>query len=391
MATPGSPGPTSPGYRSYDWRPEGCDGKSKYTDRRDMCFPAEGLVTRSCPTDCIIPAAKPCGPRRPPRCQSPCSAHLDACKCVGKNSRPPFPTRSANPCDYRLCSASETYAEKVSPPHSFACADSCNQQTLHRSPESKCDIEGPARAPDMDAAGIITKNPEYPWPADFHTIIRLDSSVKHQGVYKELGRIKGRPFWARAGDIMIVKMPRAHLRKDNGYVAFYTDTKFQLCPGDLLLRLGKFIPNNVWRYKQRYRLHQLTDEYRWLLIGLVDNFVDLLPLTSHTHRNADIDRHCRWFIPRRGDLIVHLKVEDNASMLAWYNPKTKNCLRKGDILVRAYIGSLTDFAGKVLDEVEAQVEIYMYTGLGLSWIYMGRDVCWLKDGYDIMPSPGNNA
>ncbi|KAL3678647.1 hypothetical protein R1sor_021603 [Riccia sorocarpa] len=327
-----SPRCSSPSYQPYDWRPEGCDGKSKYRDRREMCFPSEELVSRTCPAECIIPAGKPYGPepRWPPRCQSPCSIYRDSCKCVGKSSRPPFPN-NANPCDYRLCSASEPFQDKVTGPHSSACADSCHQRTQKRNCFSKCDLEGPTRAPDMDAAGIVTRNPEYPWPPESHTIIRLDSSLKHQGVYKELGRIKGRPFWARAGDIMIVKLPRAHLSKDNGYVAFYTqkhnDKNFQLCPGDLLLR---------------------------------------------------------------GDLIAQLNGEDNASKLGWYNPKTKNSLRKGDILIRAYIGSLTDSGGKVMDEVEAQVEIYMFTGLGLSWIYMGRDDCWLKDGYDIGPTPGNN-
>ncbi|KAG6550407.1 hypothetical protein Mapa_008370 [Marchantia paleacea] len=390
----------SPGrsYRSYDCRPGGCDGKSKCMDRRDMCSAAEAQVCNSSPAACIVPAGMPCyGPVRPPRSQSPCSAHLDSCRCVGTSSRPPSP-RSANPCDYRLCSASETYADKVSRPHSMMCSDPANQRNLRRpkSPVSTvCVVQGPARKPDMDPAGIITKNPEYPNPADFHTIIRLDSSLKHQGIYQFLGRIKESPFWARPGDIMIVKVPRAHLSKDNGYVAFYTqrhtEQRFQFCPGDLLLRLGKFMDGNVWRYKTRYKLFLLTDELRWLLIGMVDNFVDLLPLTAHLHDRVNIDRHCRFFVPRRGDLIVQLLSEDNASKLAWFSPRTKDCLRKGDIVVRAYIGSLQNAEGVLVSEVEAQVEIYMYTGIGLSWIYMGRDDCWLKDGRDILPIPGNAA
>lgn len=240
-------------------------------------------------------------------------------------------------------------------------------------------------APNMEPAGIITRNYDYPFPPEMHSIVRLDSYVKHQGVYNGLGHLVKESFKPRLGDVIIVKMPRVHSKKDPGFVEFFT-TKHKgchFCPGDLLLRMGKFVRRNTWRFNKRYKLYQRTDEHHWLFIGMVDNFVNLLPVTNHGNNPQHIDRHCRFFYPRRGDMIVHLQPPDRASQLEWFNPKTK--ITKGDILVRMYVGEPTSSSGGDLrDVVEGVVEIYMYSGKGFGWIFMGRDDCWYNDGFDLL-------
>ncbi|KAL2651858.1 hypothetical protein R1flu_019986 [Riccia fluitans] len=193
-----------------------------------------------------------------------------------------------------------------------------------------------------------------------------------------LGEVLKRKYDPRPGDVMIVREKRHHPYKDIGYVFVYTreHQAYNWCMGDFILRSGKFYGGNKWNVGKTCRLYQHTHGRQWILVGLVGKPERMLPLVMKEDEKVDTRSHS--MVPRRGDFLVRLKTLEGPSQLEAWTSKTK--INPGDLLARIYIGDV-GLRCDSKEDIECQVELYVYGGKGISWTFMGRDVRRFRDGH----------
>ncbi|BBN11065.1 hypothetical protein MPTK1_5g08740 [Marchantia polymorpha subsp. ruderalis] len=225
---------------------------------------------------------------------------------------------------------------------------------------------------DMRPAGLSTEN-NVSLSYRNHPRNVLDPSLKNIVLSKTLGQFTGPKFGPRPGDIMIVQQPRCRGNRDQGYVAFcsHKSSKHKWMPGDQIVRVGKFVDGR-WTLHGHLKMFKLIDacSFRWMIIGLVerDRWFCRIPKPC----TQKIASGVLGFWPRRGDLLLKALSMNDPSQLDWVVvPGTGPAFKpnQGDVILRASIDCLQsgDMAGSV--------EMYVFDGLGVGWVFMGRDDC----------------
>ncbi|CAM6099139.1 unnamed protein product [Calypogeia fissa] len=233
----------------------------------------------------------------------------------------------------------------------------------------------------MPAAGIPTTN-DCPLAWRYHPANLNDPNLKMVILQKTLGQFTNPTFRPKPGDILILQRARKHATRDAGYVQFYTTDhmhqKHLWNHGDQIVRLGKLV-HKGWKMCKDFKMFKLIQKTtdcpsvgRWMITGLLQR--EPRELVSLNERKGYVlQTIVKGFWPRRGDLLVKSDATSHPSQLEWVVvPGTGPSYRPGDgdVILRAY---MQEPRPSIHGEMAGSVEMFLYDGKGVGWVFMGRD------------------
>ncbi|BBN03067.1 hypothetical protein MPTK1_2g20420 [Marchantia polymorpha subsp. ruderalis] len=188
----------------------------------------------------------------------------------------------------------------------------------------------------------------------------------------------------RQTDVIIWPCVNADNVRSSGYVGFAKNSEsLAMEAGTMLLRMAKS-HKGTFQMRERIKLFLRTVDGCWRFKGLLDtenylnkkcdpsNYQKIPVRYQKTVGPNTADFRC---IPQRGDVIIHepwkdLQHTDRAdkcSSLRWFLPTLEIDLN--DVLVRFCV-----WKNSPRDTMyDGFVEIYIFNGIGLGWVFLGRD------------------
>ncbi|KAL2608511.1 hypothetical protein R1flu_027084 [Riccia fluitans] len=229
--------------------------------------------------------------------------------------------------------------------------------------------------PLAPSAGVSTER-NVPLAYRNHPRCLMDPNLNQIVLTKTMGQFVPPHFRPQPGDILILQKPRQNSTKSPSYLVFKTldeDFSHHFIPGDQIVRIGKFV-NGRWKLTKHFKMFKLVEGRRWMIIGLLDNDRKLIPIQKPCHQK--VSTVVLGFWPRRGDLLLKAVSLNDPSQLDWVVvPVTGPAFKPhpGDVNLRVY----TSKPRPGLGEMAGSVEMYVYDGAGMGWVFMGRDDCLL--------------
>ncbi|KAL2643281.1 hypothetical protein R1flu_010868 [Riccia fluitans] len=190
-------------------------------------------------------------------------------------------------------------------------------------------------------------------------------------------------FTPSRGDLIIINPAQNYYRAmKSGYVMSLRG-RYMFGIGDIVLRLGKFLPNGTYVPYGNLELYMYTPSKEWIFLGrqpylLVDFNYHNLDYESPGNYLAVGTFLTESFKPRRGDVIIRgcTWSENSPAMHRRYNSSVKYWrpnmeFLPNDMLLRPYVD--LGRCEKTKEFYWGAAELYSYSGKGLAWAYWGRD------------------
>ncbi|OAE23408.1 hypothetical protein AXG93_961s1020 [Marchantia polymorpha subsp. ruderalis] len=190
-------------------------------------------------------------------------------------------------------------------------------------------------------------------------------------------------FGPARGDLIIINPAQNYYRAmKSGYVMSLR-SRYMFGVGDLVLRLGKFMPDGQYVPYGNLELYMHTASRDWMFLGRQPYL-----LVDFNYHNLDYESPGKYlaigtfltdnFWPRRGDIIVRAgawaenyteKHRRYHSSVKYWRPNME--FLPNDMLLRPYVD--LGRCERTREFYWGAAELYSYSGKGLSWAYWGRD------------------